>query len=613
MTPQMCCPDFNRVPFLPALLLLLLCCGCGPETGRDDSGAGSPKAATESVGSKMQFVRRFERIALPQLPINPQSTAPQASSASAAVAAATAPNSTADRWLFPRIMAGGAGCSDFNRDGRTDLILVGLSPASAPELAVPFIQLLKQLESGEFADVTGSSGLQFHGIPCGIASGDFTNDGLPDLCLTGNGDCRLYENLGGFRFRDLGTRAGVSSGRWSTSAAFLDYDRDGWLDLFVANYVDYDPAHVCRDAAGTQDFCSPSVFPRTSDRLYRNLGGQQSGNAAAGAAFADVSVESGIAGQRGAGLGVAATDWNSDGWIDIFVANDGHANFLWINQQNGIFQDEAVLRGVASDASGRSQGSMGVAAADLDQNGLPDLVVTNLDGESNSVCMNTGQLFIELSTEWRMDQASWRFTGFGTALPDLNHDGRPDFVAANGRVLRSGTSAVFWDRYRERQLLLLGGDGRFGKPEGEDEFSSLAAVARGLAVADVDRDGDPDLLISCLDQPPLLLRNTMAAGNWLIVRPRLPSAGQRDAIGATVTVVYGESRQTGFLTGGGSYQSASEPLLHFGLGAVNRVQRIEVVWPDGSREFFPGTEVNRELILLQGTGASSRVGAEVRK
>jgi hypothetical protein len=488
-----------------------------------------------------------------------------------------------------------------------------LTPATSPELAVPFIQLLKQLESGEFADVTGSSGLQFHGIPCGIASGDFTNDGLPDLCLTGNGDCRLYENLGGFRFRDLGTRAGVSSGRWSTSAAFLDYDRDGWLDLFVANYVDYDPAHVCRDAAGTQDFCSPSVFPRTSDRLYRNLGGQQSGNAAAGAAFADVSVESGIAGQRGAGLGVAATDWNSDGWIDIFVANDGHANFLWINQQNGIFQDEAVLRGVASDASGRSQGSMGVAAADLDQNGLPDLVVTNLDGESNSVCMNTGQLFIELSTEWRMDQASWRFTGFGTALPDLNHDGRPDFVAANGRVLRSGTSAVFWDRYRERQLLLLGGDGRFGKPEGEDEFSSLAAVARGLAVADVDRDGDPDLLISCLDQPPLLLRNTMAAGNWLIVRPRLPSAGQRDAIGATVTVVYGESRQTGFLTGGGSYQSASEPLLHFGLGAVNRVQRIEVVWPDGSREFFPGTEVNRELILLQGTGASSRVGAEVRK
>lgn len=510
-------------------------------------------------------------------------------------------------------MAGGAGCIDFNRDGRPDLMLVGLSPQTAPELAVPFIQLLEQRDSGEFVDVTSNSGLQFNGIPCGIASGDFTNDGLPDLCLTGAGDCRLYENLGDFQFRDLGTNAGVSSGRWSTSAAFLDYDRDGWLDLFVTNYVDYDPAHVCRDAAGTQDFCSPSVFPRTTDRLYRNLGRQQSGNAAAGPAFADVSVESGIAGQRGAGLGVAATDWNSDGWIDIFVANDGHANFLWINQQNGTFQDEAVLRGVASDASGRSQGSMGVAAADLDQNGLPDLVVTNLDGESNSVCMNAGQVFLELSTDWRMDEASWRFTGFGTALPDLNHDGSPDFVAANGRVLRSGTSAVFWDRYRERQLLLLGGDGRFEKPEGEDEFSSLAAVARGLAVADVDRDGDPDLLISCLDQPPLLLRNTMAAGNWLIVRPRLPSAGQRDAIGATVTVVYGESRQTGFLTGGGSYQSASEPLLHFGLGAVNRVQQIEVVWPDGSREFFPGTEVNRELILLQGTGPSSRGGAEVRK
>lgn len=611
MTPHMCCPDVNRVPLLSALLFLL-CSGCGAETGRDDFGADA-QTGTERVSSELPFVRRFERIALPPLPQNFQPTASQTAAESAGVDADTTPQAAADRWQFPRIMAGGAGCSDFNGDGRTDLILVGLSPASVPELAAPVIQLLEQLESGEFADVTGSSGLNFNGIPCGIACGDFTNDGLPDLCLTGAGDCRLYENLGGFRFRDLGTRAGVSSGRWSTSAAFLDYDRDGWLDLFVANYVDYDPAHVCRDAAGTQDFCSPSVFPGTTDRLYRNLGGRQSGNEMTAAAFADVSVESGIAGQRGAGLGVAATDWNSDGWIDIFVANDGHANFLWMNQQNGTFQDEAVLRGVASDASGRSQGSMGVAAADLDRNGLPDLVVTNLDGESNSVCMNAGQVFSELSTEWRMDEASWRFTGFGTALPDLNHDGRPDFVAANGRVLRGGTNAEFWDRYRERQLLLLGGDGRFEQPEGEDEFSSLAAVARGLAVADVDRDGDPDLLISCLDQPPLLLRNMMAAGNWLIVRPRLPSAGQRDAIGATVTVVYGESRQSGFLIGGGSYQSASEPLVHFGLGPVQRVQQIEVVWPDGSREMFQGTEVNRELILLQGTGTQQPQDSESRK
>jgi hypothetical protein len=586
------------------LPLLLACPGCGADSGRGDSSIGGVHSAAGQPPGSQPFVRRFEKINLPLIRLNASPTA------SAAGTTGTV-QSPPDRWQFPRIMAGGCGIVDFDRDERPDLILVGLSPASVPELAVPCIQLLQQQESGEFADVTDSSGLNFDGIPCGVACADFTNDGLPDLCLTGTGDCRLYENLGNCRFRDLGAAAGVSSGRWSTSAAFLDYDRDGWLDLFVTNYVDYDPAHVCRDASGTPDFCSPSVFPRTTDRLYRNLCGERSGNAAApagtaaileGPAFADVSLESGITSQRGAGLGVAAADWNSDGWIDIFVANDGHANFLWINQQNGSFQDEAVLRGVASDAAGRSQGSMGTAVADLDHDGLPDLVVTNLDGESNAVCINQGQLFQERSTEWGMDTASWRFTGFGTALADLDQDGRADFVAANGRVLRSGMNAEFWDRYREHQLLLLGGEGRFDPPVGADDFSSLAAVARGLAVGDVDRDGDPDLLVGCLDQPPLLLRNTMSAGNWLTVRPRLPLAGYRDAVGATVMVLYEGGQRSGFLAGGGSYQSVSEPSVHFGLGTVSRVQQIEVNWPDGCREVFPGCEANQDVVVLRGAG-----------
>jgi hypothetical protein len=576
---------------MASALLMMSLGGCDVGADRDGKTAGNETPANSDKQSSLPFVRRFEKVALPAPGLK-----------SAAPVTAIQGTSAADRWNFPRIMAGGCGIADFNRDGRPDLVTVGLSPATVPELAVPCIQLLQQLESRDFVDVTSLSGLEFEGIPCGVASGDFTNDGLPDLCLTGKGDCRLFENLGDFRFRDLSHAAGVSRDRWSTSAAFLDYNRDGWLDLFVTNYVDYDPSHACRDAAGTLDFCSPAVFPRTTDRLYENLSGQRSAGGAESDYFRDVSVEAGISSQRGAGLGVAAADWNNDGWIDIFVANDGHPNFLWINQQNGSFQDEAVLRGVASDAAGRSLGSMGVAVADIDDNGLPDLFVTNLDGESNSVCVNAGQQFQELSAAWKMDTASWRFTGFGTALPDLNHDGRPDFIAVNGRVLRSGTAPEFWDRYRERQLLLLGGNGRFELPAGEDELSSLAAVGRGLAAGDVDRDGDLDLLIVSLDQPPLLLKNNMSEGNWLIVRPQLPTAGGREAIGATVRVTFEGGRRSGFLIGGGSYQSASEPLLHFGLGSVSRVQQVEVTWPDGSAEVFPGAEANQELVLLQGTG-----------
>lgn len=516
--------------------------------------------------------------------------------------------SSRSRWQFPLIMAGGCAIADLNNDNLPDLLIAGLSPAASPEQSTPLLQLLQQRPDGSFHDVSMSSQLTFTGIPGGIATGDIDNDGLIDLCITGYGDCRLFRNLGNFQFADITNQTELNNGRWSTSAAFLDYDRDGWLDLFITNYVDYDATHECRDAAGRQDFCSPAVFPRTTDRLFHNSGRQVAAAKADPESpqrlLTDVSATARITTLRGAGLGAAACDWNSDGWVDIFVANDGHPNFLWINQHNGTFEEEAVLRGVAADAAGQSQGSMGIAVADIDHNQLPDIVITNLDGESNAVCINQTGSFQELSAAWNMHSVSFPLTGFGTALPDLNHDGNLDFTAVNGRVRRQANSpdtGNFWDGYRENQLLLLGRGNHFENPASTDEFSALNAVARGLATGDVDRDGDLDLLISCLDQPALLLKNEMADGHWLQIRPLLPSCGMRSAIGAVVTISTANRRIAAFLTGGGSYQSASEQTLHFGLGSCTQIDQITVDWPDGTREIFPGCSANQILTLHQGS------------
>jgi hypothetical protein len=577
---------------------LLLSSGCererGPAAEKSDAGVAASDVAAASA--------RFTAFPLPQ---------PAALSPAGLVAGA---GFGSDPWRFPLIMSGGAGMADFDGDGRLDLIRTGLSAERTPARSTGVLQLLRQGENGEFTDVSAACGLGFSGIPGGLAIGDFSNDGLPDLCLTGDGDCRLYRNAGGFRFEDVTVGATIQGTRWSTSAAFLDFDRDGWLDLFITNYVDYDASHECRDAAGRIDYCSPSVFPGTTDRLYRNCQGDRpvagaAADAAARPLYEDVSASSGIIARRGPGLGVVTFDFDSDGWIDILVANDGQPNFLWMNQGNGRFEEQAVLRGVAGDAAGQSQGSMGVAIGDLDDNGIADVVVTNLEAESNAVYVNDGRSFQELSGSYGMAEASWTYTGFGTVLADFDHDGRLDFAAANGRVrmaamLGAGTeneaSGDFWAAYREPQLLMLGGVGVFRPVKGTDDFSRLSAVARGLVAGDVDRDGDCDLFCTFLDREPLLFRNEMSAGNWLIVRPVLPAAGGRLAIGARVTIELSNGRRTGFVAGGGSYQSGTDTGLHFGLGAVAEIIGIEVVWPDGQLERFAGGAVNREIVLSKG-------------
>lgn len=564
----------------------LLCCGC-QRFESEKSGTGA--AATNVATTDARFVA---------LPIPASGPSPDAAGFGS------------DPWRFPLIMSGGAGMADFDGDGRLDLIRIGLSLASTPEHSAGLLQLLQQEPNGEFTDVSADSGLAFSGIPGGLAIGDFSNDGLPDVCFTGDGGCRLFRNAGGFRFEDVTQQTAIQGTRWSTSAAFLDFDRDGWLDLFITNYVDYDAAHQCPDAAGRIDYCSPSVFPGTTDRLFRNCQGDRAAapQTALPPLFEDVSASSGIIARRGPGLGVVACDFDSDGWIDIFVANDGQPNFLWMNQGNGRFEEQAVPRGVAGDAAGQSQGCMGVSIGDLDENGIPDLVVTNLEAESNAVYLNDGRCFQELSGTYGMAETSWTFTGFGAVLADFDHDSHLDFAAANGRVRMASMSGAapaggppgdFWAAYREKQLLMLGSAKAFHPVAGTDDFSRMSAVARGLVAADVDQDGDCDLFCTFLDRDPMLFRNEMATGNWLIVRPVLPAAGGRLAIGAKVSLELPNCRRTGFVVGGGSYQSGTDAGLHFGLGTTTEIVGIEVAWPDGRTERFDGSPVNREIVLVQ--------------
>ncbi|HND55870.1 MAG TPA: VCBS repeat-containing protein, partial [Pirellulaceae bacterium] len=372
-------------------------------------------------------------------------------------------------YFFPASMSPGAAWLDFDNDGDLDLVIASgchLPPGSAAAALEPqtadatsnnaaapsdstqkrsdtatsdddIIHLFRQRPDHTFEDVTRQFGLATPIYASGVAVGDIDNDGFVDLYVTGYGGDRLWRNRGGEKFEDVTESAGIDNRRWSTSAIIFDYDRDGRLDLFVTNYVDYDPSHPCYTTNGSQDFCNPVVFPRTADKLYRNTSDEKS------VRFEDTSLPSGVALQRGAGLGVVSGDFNSDGWPDVYVANDGHANFLWINQRDGTFREEGVLLGAAYDLLGKGQGSMGVAADDLNGDGTPDIFVTNLDGENNALYLSqAGDGFAESSAKFGLSRPSYPFTGFGTTFLDVDRDGDLDLVVANGRVRRMvGTAA----------------------------------------------------------------------------------------------------------------------------------------------------------------------------
>jgi len=542
------------------------------------------------------------------------------------------------RFFFPEIMSPGAAFLDFDQDGRLDCYLINSgtwgdsSTTGDPIRNGPTNRLYRQQEDGRFVDVTAGSGLDDRGFGMGVAIGDINNDSYPDVYVTNYGPDRLYLNQCDGTFLDVTIAAGIDNDRWSMSACFFDYDRDGWLDLFVTNYIDYQPFQPCHDASGRLDYCNPSLFPKTADKLYRNLSGRV---AAADAnsedrrqvRFADVSVAAGIAAKVGAGLGVVCADFNGDDWPDIYVANDGQANFAWINRHDGTFQEEAVLSGIAYDGLGRGQGSMGLAVADLNNDGKLDLLATHLEGESNALYLTRdGSGFQESSRDWGLAEVSFPLTGFGVSLIDIEHDGDLDIAVVNGRVRRSVTARQRandpsrvgpggqpatpvlnddWAGYGEsNQLFINDGTGRFSANHFVDNpFCSPAEISRGLAYGDIDNDGDIDLLITNVNGPARLYRNeSRKQGHWLMVRVVVKEWGGRDAYGALITVIAQGKRWRRLANPGSSYLTSNDPRVHFGIGQATHVDSIEVQWPDGSREEFAGCKSDQFVVLTRGEG-----------
>jgi hypothetical protein len=506
----------------------------------------------------------------------------------------------------------GSGCAiaDLDGDGRPDLVLL----TNAGPNSKSTNKLFRQKADGTFEDVSAGSGLDFPGLNMGIAIGDVNNDGKPDIIITQVNGARLFLNQGGMKFVDVTDEAGINNPMWGTSVAFLDYDRDGWLDIFIVNYVDYDPSWPCTPSTGGQDYCAPKVFHGTASKLFRNRGAELAKSAdpkKPRVAFEDVTVKSRIGERPGPGLGIAVFDCDGDGWPDVFVANDGKPNHLWINKRDGTFAEEALSRNVAYTMMAHAYAGMGVAVGDVNNDGLTDIYVTHLTSETNTLWKQgpRGQ-FRDLSAAWGLTATRWRGTGFGTLMADFNNDGFLDIAVVNGRVAREPVPrkkpylTPHWEPYGERnQIFANTGTGKFKDvSQNNPAFCGYYTVARGLACGDVDGDGSLDLLVNAIGEKARLLRGVAPnRGHWVSVRAIDPSLN-RDAIGAEVVVKAGGKRLMRTIRSNDSYLSAGPVVAHFGLGTATSVDAYEITWPDGTREVFPGSPADTRLERLKGTG-----------
>jgi hypothetical protein len=505
----------------------------------------------------------------------------------------------------------GAAFFDYDNDGWLDIFLVNGSRVEGfPHGQEPTNHLYKNNRDGTFTDVTVKAGLIHSGWGQGVCIGDYDNDGLEDLFITYWGKNVLYHNNGNGTFTDVSEKAGVAGSRtrWGTGCAFLDYDRDGHLDLFVANYVDIGDFKAWPlPESGPCLFksvvvaCGPPGLPGGKNILYRNNGD---------GTFTDVSEAAGILRTEGTyGLGVLVADFDNDGWPDIYVANDSQPSALYHNNHNGTLTDVAIQSGCAYSADGKPQAGMGVSAADYDCDGWLDIFKTNFSEDTSSLFHNAGQGVFDDVTFAAGLGLNTRYLGWGCGFFDMDNDGWPDIFASNGHIYPEIKRLALDIRYEEPKLIYYNlGNGHFRDITKDLGGALLELVSsRGCAFGDFDNDGDVDILVNTVNNYPQLLRCDSKTGHhWLKVRTA-GTKSNRSGIGARIKCVTGSHQQIDEVRSGGSYASQSDLRVHFGLGPASKVDRLEVHWPSGLVDVAEDVPVDQVVMVQEGKGITKSI------
>ena len=586
---------------------LLAGCGAAERTELDsadgsvrasDDSQSTPAAASDPLATRDWFVDRADEAGLDFVHFSGMS----------------------GEFYFPEIIAPGVALLDYNSDGNLDLFFVqgqmlGADTAPGNEGVTPLGALplrgrlyrsdLRMQDTGtatlRFTDVTDESGIDASGYGIGTAAGDFTNDGCVDLYITNFGPNQLFSNNCDGTFTDVSEPSGVDDAGFGVSAAFVDYDRDGWLDLYVGNYAAYsiETDINCISVTGGRDYCPPRTYGGQPDRLYRNHGD---------GTFVDVTATALVEPAARPALGIVTADLDGDGWIDIYVANDDEENQLWINQRDGTFHDLALLSGVARNADGQTEASMGVDAGDFDNDGDEDLFMTHLTTETNTLYVNVGSgVFDDRTARSGLGPPSLEYTGFGTAWADFDNDGWLDVLTVNGTVTRhlDAPADEPFPYDQGTQLFRNLRDGRFEEVTNRaGEAFHVSDVSRGAAFGDLDNDGDIDMVVASTNGPARLFVNEVGSeSHWLGARLVGREGTPRDMLGARVEVARSEGPTLWRRArSDGSYASANDPRVLVGLADSTETPTVRVLWPSGHAEEWPDVPIDRWTTFEEGTG-----------